>query len=152
MSDINTRPLFTVEFQTKAQPIGPVPHGYQRVVRIIEGGRFEGERLSGRALPGGGDWSFRRQDGVIHLDVRATLETTKGETILMTYGGRLIMSPEAEARLAKGETLGVDDIYSRMLVQFETAVPDLLWLNDIVAIGIGERRPAGPVYHMHEVL
>jgi len=151
LPDVQTRALFTVELKTAPTVIGHLPQGYSRVIHSIQSGVFSGERLSGTVLPGGGDWSVRRDDGVVHLDVRSTLETDTGALIFMTYGGRLIVPEAAQARLANGEALGVDDIYSRMLVQFETAAPDYLWLNDIVAIGIGERRPTGPVYHLFEL-
>jgi hypothetical protein len=152
MAEIRFRPLFTVTFQTSPQIIGDVPHGYFRRAGIVSSGTFCGERLNGRALPGGGDWLIRRPDGVIHLDVRAILETDSGETIYMTYTGRLKSDPAVDARLAAGEAIGADEIYFRTAVQFETAAPDLLWLNDIVAFGIGHRKPEGPVYEIFELL
>jgi len=79
------------------------------------------------------------------------LETSGGQLILMTYTARLKISPEARARLAAGSDLGVDEIYSRMLVQFETSARDLAWLNDVVAVGVGERHVTGPLYHIYEL-
>jgi hypothetical protein len=35
---------------------------------------------------------------------------------------------------------------------FETAAQRLIWLNDILAIGIGSRRPQGPCYEVFELL
>lgn len=152
MAEIRFRPLFTVTFETAPQIIGDVPHGYFRRAGIVSSGTFCGERLNGRALPGGGDWLIRRPDGVIQLDVRAILETDASETIYMTYTGRLKSDPAVDARLAAGEAIGADEIYFRTAVQFETAAPDLLWLNDIVAFGIGHRKPEGPVYEIFELL
>ncbi len=152
MAEIRFQPLFTVTFQTSPQIIGDVPHGYFRRAGIVSSGTFCGERLNGRALPGGGDWLIRRPDGVIHLDVRAILETDAGEMIYMTYTGRLKSDPAVDARLAAGEAIGSDEIYFRTAVQFETAAPELLWLNDIVAFGIGHRKPEGPVYEIFELL
>ena len=94
------KPLFTITFATTPQIIGDVPMGYYRRTGMITEGSFEGE-ISGKALPGGGDWLFRRPDGVIHLDVRAILETDRGEMIYMTYTGRLKTNPEADAKLAR---------------------------------------------------
>lgn len=151
-ANIRFRPLFTVRFQTSPQIVGDVPQGYFRRAGVIASGMFDGERLQGKVLPGGGDWLFRRGDGVIHIDVRAMLETDAGEVIYMTYTGRLKASPEIDERLAQGETIGPDEIYFRTAVQFETAAERLLWLNDIVAFGIGHRRPEGPVYEVFELL
>ncbi|MCK9502996.1 MAG: DUF3237 domain-containing protein [Porticoccaceae bacterium] len=152
MQDIAFKPLFSVDFETHPQIIGDVPAGYFRRAGIISGGSFKGAALSGKALPGGGDWLIRRPDGVIHLDVRAILETDDGETLYMTYTGRLKSPPDGEERLARGETLSGSEIYFRTWVQFETAAPRLLWLNDIVAVGVGQRRPQGPHYDIYELL
>jgi hypothetical protein len=151
MSTINTTKLFTLKLDTTPQLFGDVPSGFERTVHVITGGSFIGDRLNGRALPGGGDWSSKRRDGVVHVDAKATLETSDGQLILMTYTGRLKISLEARARLASGSDLRVEEIYSRMLVQFETSAPDLAWLNDIVGIGVGERLVTGPLYHIYEL-
>jgi hypothetical protein len=87
MRPIRFRPIFTVEFETTPQVVGVVPAGYLRRTAIITGGRFTGERLSGRVLPGGGDWVLTRPHGVTQLDVRAMLQTVGGDTIYMTNTG-----------------------------------------------------------------
>jgi Protein of unknown function (DUF3237) len=56
------------------QKIGAVPHG-TRVTAPIAGGHFEGARLRGTVLPGGGNWTLLRGDGVLELDLRLTLAT-----------------------------------------------------------------------------
>ena len=150
MTGIQFQPLFTMKVRTSPLIVGDVPAGYFRRAGIISDGTFEGERLSGRVHAGRGDWLFPRPDGVIHIDVRAMLETDRQEVIYMTYTGRLRQPDDAEARMAAGET--IDNIYFRTAVQFETAAADLLWLNDIVAFGFGQRRPEGPVYDVYELL
>lgn len=150
--EIRFQPLFTIQFQTSPQIVGDVPQGYFRRAGIIASGSFTGERLSGAVLAGGGDWLFRRADGVIHIDVRAMLESDLGEAIYMTYTGRLKSGPGVEERLARGETIAPHEIYFRTAVQFETAASRLSWLNDIIAFGIGHRRPEGPVYEIFELL
>jgi hypothetical protein len=146
------RPLFTVEFETTPQIVGTVPAGYFRRTGIITAGSFEGERLRGNVLPGGGDWVLTRADGVTHLDVRAILESDRAEAVYMSYTGRLREPADAPERLARGETLADHELYFRIAEQFETAAPRLLWLNDVVAIGIGHRRPIGPAYRVFELL
>jgi hypothetical protein len=150
--DPQFRPLFTVEFTTTPQIVGTVPAGYFRRAGIVTGGSFTGERLSGRVLSGGSDWVLTRPDGVTHLDVRVILETDGGDTISLTYGGRLRYLGDSEQRLAAGEAVPEEDLYFRTLVQFETAAEEILWLNDIVAVGIGRRRPEGPSYRVFELL
>src|SRR5947209_15846740 len=68
------------------QKIGAVPHG-PRVTAPIASGHFEGPRLRGKVLPGGGDWTLLRGDGVLELDLRLTLETDDGALIHMTSFG-----------------------------------------------------------------
>ena len=60
MTNVVVRPLFTIEFETAAQIIGNVPMGYFRRSAIITAGRFVGDRVSGKALAGGGDWLIKR--------------------------------------------------------------------------------------------
>src|SRR5438132_14025789 len=69
-----------------AQKIGPVPHG-TRLTAPITDGHFEGPRLRGKVLAGGGDWTLLRGDGVLELDLRLTLETDDGALIHMTFDG-----------------------------------------------------------------
>src|SRR5205809_3304685 len=54
------------------QDLGPTPAGHRRIV-VVKGGRFEGPRLRGDVLPGGGAWLVERSDGSRRLDVRLTL-------------------------------------------------------------------------------
>jgi len=62
----------------EASGIGAVPHGARRTVPIT-GSDFEGPRLRGSVLPGASaDWLLLRADGVLELDLRATLRTDDG--------------------------------------------------------------------------
>lgn len=154
MTPIELKPLFTIkaEVNTPAQLVGAVPHGFTRRVMCVDGGRFEGARLSGRVLPGGADVVLERPDGGLHLDVRLVLETNEGEIVYMTYQGRRNgPTPEIMKQIVNREPIPRGADYFRVLVQFETAAPRLLWLNDKVAVGTGTREPNGPVYDIWEV-
>src|SRR5258705_11857723 len=84
---MNSRFLMTLQVAVVGpQKIGAVPHG-TRVTAPIASGHFEGPRLRGRVLPGGGDWTLLRADGVLELDLRVTLETDDGALIHMTSVG-----------------------------------------------------------------
>ena len=62
---MNSRPLMTVRITAAApQKLGTVPHGVRSIVPVA-GGDFEGPRLRGKVLPGGGDWLLLRSDGEI---------------------------------------------------------------------------------------
>ena len=84
---MRTRPLMTLRLTTApTQNLGAGPHG-TRVTFPITGGTFEGDRLRGKVLPGGGDWTIKRPDGVLELDLRITLATDDGALIHMTFEG-----------------------------------------------------------------
>jgi hypothetical protein len=154
MTPIALIPLFTIKAEVTAPPqlVGAVPHGFTRRVMVVSGGWFEGERLSGKVLPGGADVVLERPDGGLHLDVRLVLETTQGELVYMTYNGRRNgPTPEIMRKIVNRETIPKGEDYFRVLVQFETASPRLAWLNDKVAVGTGTRQPDGPVYDVWEV-
>ena len=48
--------------------VGAGPYGNRLIVEVA-GGAFEGPRLRGRILTGGGDWLLVDAEGVGHLDV-----------------------------------------------------------------------------------
>jgi hypothetical protein len=79
---MNTRLLMTLRVTVAApQNIGAVPHGTRRTAPL-SGGSFEGPRLRGTVLPGGSaDWLLLRADGVLELDLRATLRTDDGAIV-----------------------------------------------------------------------
>ena len=53
---MNSRPLMLLRLTTAAiQEIGSTPHGTLSIFPVT-GGTFEGERLRGKVLAGGGDW------------------------------------------------------------------------------------------------
>ena len=136
---MRTRPLMTLRLATApTQNIGAGPHG-TRVTFPITGGSFDGDRLRGRVLPGGADWTVKRPDGVIELDLRITLQTDDGALIHMTFEG-----------IRDDGAPGGPSI--RTLPRFETAEAKYSFLNRLLAVGAGEIRPDGPVHVIEEIL
>jgi len=136
---MRTRPLMTLRLTTApTQDIGTGPHG-ARVTFPITGGSFDGERLRGKVLPGGDDWTVKRADGVIELDLRVTLETDEGALIHMTFQG--IRDDAAQG-----------GPYFRTLPRFEAAEPKYAFLNRSLFIGSGEIGADGPVHVIEEIL
>lgn len=133
---MNSRPLMTLRLATAAtQDIGSTPHGSLSIFPVI-GGSFEGDRLRGKVLPGGGDWVTGKPDGSFDLDLRVTLETDDGALIHMTFTG---------VRDDKNH-------YFRTLPLFETAASKYEFVNRLLAVGIGEIGPEGPVHVIEELL
>ena len=140
MSDLKTELLFKMTADLgEEQDVGVTPYGKRRIV-YITGGEFEGPKLTGEVLPGGGDWLLLRPDGAGQLDVRATLRTDDGELIYTTYRGILRGSPNSP------------DFYFRTAPMYETASEKYGWLNQIVAVGVGILTPTGVSYSVYEVL
>lgn len=126
--------------------------GSDTIIGVIGGGRFEGERLNGRVLPGGSDWQRVTPDGTVRLDCRLVLETTDNELIAMTYQGVRSGSADVLARLSRGADVGADECYLRIAPFFSTHSMSHAWLNMIVSVGTGQRLAKGPVYNVFEVL
>jgi hypothetical protein len=149
---MDTRLLMTLQVAVVGvQKIGAVPHG-NRVTAPIARGHFEGPRLRGRVLPGGGDWTLLRSDGVLELDLRLTLETDDGALIHMTSFGFRYGPPEAIAAIARGESVDPSTYYFRTAPRFETSHPKYEFLNRLLAVATGDRRAEGPVYTIDEIL
>jgi hypothetical protein len=150
---MNTRLLMTLQVATAPpQNLGPVPCGTRRIV-ILTGGQFDGPRLRGTVLPGGGgDWLLVRADGVLELDFRATLQTQDGALISMRSFGLRHGPPDVIAAIGRGEKVDPASYYFRTTVRFQTAHPSYTFLNRLIAISTGDRRAEGPIYTIHEVL
>ncbi len=152
MLELEHRHLFDIEINVGApQLIGLTPSGERRIVGV-HGGRFEGPRLKGTVLDGGGDWILSRPDGALQLDVRITLQTNDEALIYMTYRGIRHGPEEVIERLSRGESVPPSEYYFRITPAFETGATDYAWLNRICAVGVGDRRAAGPSYSVHEIL
>src|SRR4051794_26403142 len=78
--------------------LGRTPYGERRVINIL-GGRVEGEKLSGRILPGGADWQIIRSDGVADISARYAIESDRGARVLVASDGLRHGPPAVMERL-----------------------------------------------------
>jgi Protein of unknown function (DUF3237) len=151
LKGIQTRPLFVLREQVPPLlVIGQTPNAFRRV-GLIQGGSFEGERLSGEVVSGN-DWQAVGTDSCIKLDVRLVLKTTDGAFIVMTYQCLRAGPPSVMEKLDNGGPVDARSYYFRMSPMFETSAPKYDWMNRIIAIGTGHRMPDGPLYSIFEVL
>ncbi len=153
--DLSLRSEFLFDVELTVGPpreVGRTPLGLRRIVAVT-GGNFSGPRLKGVVEPApGGDWLLQRADGAFELDVRVTLRTDDDALVFMRYRGIRDAAPEVAARLAAGEAVDPSEYYFRTAPTFETASEKYAWLNRILAIGVGDRRPTGPAYRVHRIL
>jgi len=151
LKSLRTRPLFVLREQVlPLLVVGQTPDAFRRI-GAIQGGSFEGERLSGEVVSGN-DWQAVRTDSCIKLDVRLVLRTTDGALIVMTYQCLRVGPPNVMEKLDKGEAVDPASYYFRMNPMFETSAPKYDWINRIIAIGTGHRLPDGPIYSIFEIL
>ena len=149
---MESRLLMSLEVTLAApQKVGAAAHG-TRVMVPIASGQFEGPRLRGKVLPGGGDWTLLRTDGVLELDLRVTLETDDGALVDLRSFGLRHGPPEVIAALGRGERVEPSAYYFRTVPRFETGHPKYAFLNRILAVATGNRRAEGPLYTIHEIL
>src|SRR5260370_37769703 len=62
------------------------PYGRRRMFHF-DGGSFDGPKLKGKVLPGGGGWSLIRRDDVMEVDARLILETNDNPQIYAAWKG-----------------------------------------------------------------
>jgi Protein of unknown function (DUF3237) len=155
VAEIKTAPLFDIVVDLKPRlNIGEGPFG-RRIVFGAAGGSFEGPKLRGEVLEGGGDWALFRPDGTMALDVRLTLRTDDDALVSMTYGGRWVTPSELRADIsdpAKRHQIDPARYYFRTNPLFETGAAKYAWLNDIVCIGSGYLIEGGIAYRISQVL
>lgn len=154
MAELKSEFLFKITFiiNQDTHALGAVPTGTRRIVTIT-GGDFAGPRLRGKvASAPGAAWVLVRGDGVVQLHARIVLQTDDGALIYMHYPGLGHGPPEVMARVNSGQAVTPEQYYFRIAPMFETSSADYEWLNKIIAVGVGERAAAGPIYDVYQIL
>ena len=145
------RPLLKAEITLQPPlELGDTPLGRRRIIHIT-GGSFSGARLSGRVLAGGADWQVIRADGVADLDARYTLGTSDGALIYVRNRGYRHGPADIIQKLAAGEQVDEKLYYMRTTPSFETGDERYAWLNRIVCVASGARRPAAVELEVFEI-
>lgn len=107
----------------KITDLGPAKLGGRRVA-TIDGGTFEGPRIRGDVLPGGGYFQTIRDNGAIMLHTEYLLKTDDGVTIY-TRNQAVAMNRD-------------NDLYVRANIFFEAPnASPYAWLNDYLFVGSG---------------
>jgi len=116
--------------------VGVGPQG-TRAIFEVTGGAFEGPRLRGKLLTGGGDWMLIDAQGMGHLDVRATFETHDGALIYVQYFGRVVVTEAINQALQGMGATDYGDTHFFTQPRFETGDARYAWLNQVVAVAQG---------------
>jgi hypothetical protein len=154
---LNSEPLCVAAFEVgDILALGASPFRNRRV-GYVTGGRFEGSRLSGDILPGGGNWPEGgvAADGAAlgTFDARSVWKTDDGALIYVTYTGRSVIPPDVGAAFRDPAQPEVDPArYSiRIALVFETGDPRYDWLNGVLAVGCGERETGGIRHYIYAI-
>jgi Protein of unknown function (DUF3237) len=84
MPEINTEFLFTIALEIQVSSLGDTPYGSRRIF-YFDAGSFDGPKLKGTVLPGGGGSSRIRRDDALEVDVQLILETDDKHQIYMAW-------------------------------------------------------------------
>jgi Protein of unknown function (DUF3237) len=143
MPGIITEFIFNIALEVPVLALGETPYGERRVARFA-GGSFDGPKLRGAVLPGGGGWMLLRRDGVLDIEVWIVLETDDEQLIYMHWKGFRHGPKDVIDRLNRGETVDPSSYYFRTTPYFETSSEKYSWLNRICSIAtssrVGDRR------------
>lgn len=131
-------PLCTVDAVLRDPiDVGSGPTGWRLVYEVAEA-TVRGERLSGTMTGmAGADW-VSVGAGVGIIDVRITLRTDDGATVLVTYNGRTDLSAGPGAPIHVAPT-------------FQTGDERYAWLNAVQAVGRGVTEGNTLHYDWYEV-
>lgn len=121
--------------------IGDIGDGRRRIIPIT-GGTVSG-RIDGEVLDAGADYQLFRENRATELVAKYAVETDAGSLVYVENRGIRVASPETKERLRDGKPVDSEDIYFRSVPEFETADPDLKWLERSVFVASGIRRPYG---------
>ena len=136
MYKYETEHLFSYTATVAApEVIGPGPDGIPLNFSVT-GGAVTGPRVRGKINAMGGDYATLRTDGVLILNVIASITTEDGALIDVRYNGVIDMGVDGYANFLAGKLTTSAKI--RSAARFLTAHPNYLWLNRIQCFGIGE--------------
>jgi hypothetical protein len=152
MDEPRFEPLFEMEVELeRPQLLGHTPQG-NRQIFYVRSGTFEGPKVKGNLLSGGGDWFVVRPDGVGEMDVRATLQTDDGDLIFAYYRGLFSAPTDVWSSIVKGEQVPRDKYYFYTQPLFQTSAPKYDWLNRTMSVGIGFMVPGGVSYKIFSLV
>jgi hypothetical protein len=127
----------------EALPLGGSTPGEGLHFARISGGTFDGPRLRGRILNGGGDW-WDATGLTVRLDARYVIDAeVPGGTAGTEVVNRGVWRTDAASfdRMLAGERLTEAELYYRTAFEFRTEHPDLRWLMESQFIGYARAEP-----------
>jgi hypothetical protein len=138
-------PSLTHAFSLRGELAPPLEYGeidgMRRRFIPVTGGVVYGPRLSGRVLPGGGDWQSVAPGGLAHVHARYNIEASDGVLIGVTNAGVRTAPAEVMEKLVAGIEVGPGEYYFRTSPVFEVGAPGYQWLRRHLFVARGIRKP-----------
>jgi hypothetical protein len=134
---VSAEPLMTLEVEVSA-PLTVDGGALGRRLIPITGGRVSG-KLTGKVLPGGGDWQTIWPDGRMDLDARYVIDIDGHGQVEVISQGLRHGPPDVLAKLGRGEAVDPSLYYFRTSMRFRTGAPGLAHLNALLAVAKGAR-------------
>ena len=151
VSELPVEHLFDMHVDLEPAQLIPTAVG-TRMTYVVTGAQIAGPKLTGKLLPGGGDWVCVGTDAVGRADIRATIRTSDGVLIHHHALGIASVPAESLARLGAGEALRFADAYVRMTPRFETSDERYAWLSSAVCVSYAALGPNYIDYRIYKVL
>ena len=98
--------------------------------------------LKGKVLPGGADYQILRPDGVTEALAHYTIQTDDGVPIYVVNKGYRHGPKEIIDKLIRGEEVPEGSYYFKTTPVFETGSEKYDFLNKMIFVGEGIRRPS----------
>ncbi len=134
---VSAEPLMTLEVEVSA-PLTVDGGALGRRLIPITGGRVSG-KLTGKVMPGGGDWQTIWPDGRMDLDARYVIDIDGHGQVEVISQGLRHGPPDVLAKLGRGEIVDPSLYYFRTSMRFRTGAPGLAHLNALLAVAKGAR-------------
>ncbi|MRX45251.1 DUF3237 domain-containing protein [Agromyces kandeliae] len=109
----------------------------------VSGGTFDGPRLRGTILDGGGDW-WNGRGLAVELDARYVIEAeveTGTAGVEVVNRGVWRTDDATWARIVAGEAVDERELYYRTAFRFRTDHPELRWLTEYQFVGYARAEP-----------
>ncbi|GAA1698494.1 DUF3237 domain-containing protein [Microcella alkalica] len=128
---------FAFEIRVDIAPHLPIGRGPDENLSFtpVTGGTVAGPLLSGKVLPGGGDWAVERS-GTAQLEARYLLEAQDGVVIDILNRGYYRATADVMARVESGENVPEEEYYFRTAPVFQTDAPQHRWLAEHQFLGL----------------
>ncbi|KAF2219601.1 hypothetical protein BDZ85DRAFT_268714 [Elsinoe ampelina] len=136
---------------------GSTSTGDRRFIPIT-GGTFSGPKLSGRILPGGGDWNNVRSDGVVHVYAKYSIQADDGTIISITNEGYGRSSQDEMKGVFASDYNGAPDAssewYTKTWPRFDVEAGKHEWLGKSCFLGelLRPDRPGHVKIEVYEIL